>query len=154
VFTRNRLPNFLASREWKDDCAYLVRWLKDYFESLDRKDALAINETSTWTPTDASGAGLALTITSATYSRGLNFISGQCVITYPATASGLQAKIGGLPVTALQTNVCPIYANGAVAVTAAQIAGTTATPVTGLGAGVTNANLTGANIVLSFHYAI
>jgi hypothetical protein len=50
-----------------------------------------------WTPTDASGAGLSLTVSDAYYS-----VSGQtCTvtfnITYPTTADASAAKIGGVP---------------------------------------------------------
>lgn len=138
------------------DVQTVLRAVDEYFRSLEGKDALAIFERGTWVPTDASGAGLALTVTSATYTRGLNMVYGQALITYPATASGLQAKIGGLPVAVAKDNVCSISANGAVAVTAAQIAAgaTTLIPVTGVGGGVTNANMTGATVIVTFQYQI
>jgi hypothetical protein len=53
----------------------------------------------TWTPTDASGAGLALTIDSAIWFRQKNLIIARAAVTYPATASGANAAIGGLPFT-------------------------------------------------------
>lgn len=51
-----------------------------------------------WTPVDASGAGLALTVSDAYWTQigGLVFVFFN--LTYPATASGAVAKIGGLPV--------------------------------------------------------
>jgi hypothetical protein len=50
-----------------------------------------------WTPVDASGAGLVFTSVSARYSVASNivFINGR--LTYPVTASGANAAIGGLP---------------------------------------------------------
>lgn len=156
MFTRQPYqPPFLTG-DANRDVQILSRTLTEYLRSLNQKDALAIFERGTWAPTDASGAGLALVVTSATYTRGLNMVYGQALITYPATASGVQAKIGGLPVAAAKDNVCPISANGAVAITAAQIlAGTTTLlPVTGLAGGVTNANLTGATVIVTFQYQI
>lgn len=51
----------------------------------------------TWTPTDGSGASLSLTVTDASY----QLLPGRClvsgVITYPATASGANSQINGLP---------------------------------------------------------
>jgi hypothetical protein len=58
-------------------------------------------EEGTWTPTDASGASLSITLTGeAKYVKIGNqvfFTASQ--INYPSTASGLSAKIGGLPFT-------------------------------------------------------
>lgn len=53
-----------------------------------------------WTPTDASGAGLALTITQAgTYVLRGRHVTVAAAISYPVTASGLAAVVGGLPFT-------------------------------------------------------
>ena len=54
-------------------------------------------EEGTWTPTDGSGAGLSLTVTSATYTRTGRtvFLTGD--ITYPSTTSASAAIISGLP---------------------------------------------------------
>lgn len=56
-------------------------------------------EEGTWTPTDASGAGLSFTNTSGNclYTRIGRAVSCVFNITYPATASGASAIIGGLP---------------------------------------------------------
>lgn len=55
-------------------------------------------EEGTWTPTDASGAGLTFTInTTSTYTKIGNFVTAYCSVTYPATASAAQATFGGLP---------------------------------------------------------
>jgi hypothetical protein len=56
-------------------------------------------EYGSWTPTDASGAGLSLTVTSATYVKHERLVLARCQLTYPATASGANATIGGLPFT-------------------------------------------------------
>lgn len=57
-------------------------------------------EEGTWTPTDGSGAGLSLTTTNARYVKVGKLVTVMAgTITYPATASGSQAVIGGLPFT-------------------------------------------------------
>jgi hypothetical protein len=57
-------------------------------------------ETGTWTPTDASGASLSLTINqTATYTKIGKIVNVSFNITYPTTASGLGASIS-LPFTA------------------------------------------------------
>jgi hypothetical protein len=54
-------------------------------------------EQGTWTPTDGSGAGLALTVANATYTRIGRLVTANFAITYPATASASTARLGGLP---------------------------------------------------------
>lgn len=53
--------------------------------------------TGTWTPADASGAALSLTVTSATYARSGRIGVLEFDITYPVTADVSAAKISGLP---------------------------------------------------------
>lgn len=53
---------------------------------------------ASWSPVDASGAGLVFTSISANYTRIGNIVHAYATLTYPATADGTQAKIGGLPV--------------------------------------------------------
>lgn len=56
-------------------------------------------EEGTWTPADASGAGLVFTSVSGNYVKigQIVFISGGCI--WPATANGGGAAVGGLPFT-------------------------------------------------------
>jgi hypothetical protein len=54
-------------------------------------------EEGTWTPTDASGAGLSLTVTAATYTKIGRMVYASLNITYPATANGSTLLVGGLP---------------------------------------------------------
>lgn len=56
-------------------------------------------EEGTWTPTDASGAGLTITVTSASYVKVGQLVYVTFEIQYPVTASGAAAAIGGLPFT-------------------------------------------------------
>lgn len=53
----------------------------------------------TWTPVDASGAALAFTVARATYVRIGSVYFCDMYLTYPATANGADAQIGGLPGT-------------------------------------------------------
>jgi hypothetical protein len=73
-------------------------------------------EEGTWTPTDASGAGLTLSITSATYTKIGNIVTLSAVISYPSTADISAAKIGGLPFNGLTNSPVLIaqYSNVAV----------------------------------------
>lgn len=60
--------------------------------------------TGTWTPIDSSGAGLSFSSVSAYYKNlggGLAYVN--FALTYPATASGADAVIGGMPFTAMNT---------------------------------------------------
>ncbi len=58
-------------------------------------------EEGTWTPTDVSGAGLSFTLTGAFYTKIGRLVIAQAEITFPTTASGATAAIGGLPFTSL-----------------------------------------------------
>ncbi len=57
-------------------------------------------EEGSWTPTDASGAGLSLTVSTATYIKVGKLVFINVYLTYPSTANGSSAAIGGLPFTA------------------------------------------------------
>jgi len=61
-------------------------------------------EEGTWSPTDASGAGLTLTVTSATYTRVGRQITFFGWVTYPTNASGAYVVIGGFPFSAKNTS--------------------------------------------------
>lgn len=52
---------------------------------------------TTWTPVDASGAGLAFTVNFARYIRLGKLIIAWARLAYPVTADGTAASIGGLP---------------------------------------------------------
>ncbi len=58
-------------------------------------------EEGTWTPTDASGAGLTFTISGTPrYTRIGRQVTVTCYLTYPVTTSSASANIGGLPFAA------------------------------------------------------
>jgi len=57
-------------------------------------------EEGTWTPADASGAGLTFTSVTAKYTRIGRQVTATVVLTFPTTASTAQAQISGLPFAA------------------------------------------------------
>jgi len=57
-------------------------------------------EEGTWTPTDASGAGLTITYSDNKYTRIGRLVQLNALITYPTTANGATVTIGGIPFTA------------------------------------------------------
>lgn len=57
-------------------------------------------EEGTWTPADASGAGLTFTSVTAKYTRIGRQVTATMVLTFPSTVSTAQAQISGLPFAA------------------------------------------------------
>lgn len=116
-------------------------------------------EEGTWTPTDASGAGLSLTITYAKYVRIGKSVTINAFVTYPATASTAAATIGGLPFSVASNNYPPatFASNSGTALsgfgnaTAKTISiGTAADYATA----VANSTLSGKNLVISLTYLV
>ena len=64
-------------------------------------ELLADYEEGAWTPTDESGAGLSLTVYSATYTKIGRLVEIEAAIYFPATASVAVVKLGGLPFNAI-----------------------------------------------------
>lgn len=61
-------------------------------------------EEGTWTPTDASGAGLSLTVSgTSTYTKIGRVVNACCHVAYPSTSNTSNATIGGLPFTVANT---------------------------------------------------
>lgn len=111
-------------------------------------------EVNTWTPTDASGAALALTIHDATAVKEGRLVIARAYITYPATASGAAAMIGGFPYSAANRDIFAVRTNGAGGGVVAQILGTTAQIFAVNSGAITNANLTGADVVFTAIYQV
>ncbi|MEY4198373.1 MAG: hypothetical protein RLZZ265_113 [Verrucomicrobiota bacterium] len=106
---------------------------------------------ATWAPVDNSGAGLTFTVTSARYMRIGRLVLASFDITFPATASGAQAKVS-LPVTSqavwqgASIGFGPNVPGLAAAVNNADVAFWT------YGAATTNAALSGARLIVSMSY--
>lgn len=182
MFTRLRLPRFSLASDWAKDGPLVVKWISDYFLSLEQKNALTLGQAQiyvdqglqfpatqvastdpnnlddykegTWTPSDGSGAALSLTVTAATYTKVGRLVSGLCHVTYPVTASGAAARINGLPYTTPNTNSAPLFTSGAGGGTVAQISGTNLQPFAPGAVAITNANLSGVFVIIRFQYEV
>ena len=115
-------------------------------------------EVGTWTPTDVSGAGLSFSSNTGYYTKIGNLVYARLSVTYPSTASGLQAVIS-MPFTAASGNngggfisytnlgLSTIYAsyvnNGSAGLY----------PTTNAGTTVANATLSGKRLDYSVIYA-
>lgn len=112
----------------------------------------------TWTPTDASGASLALTVNYAKYIRIGNTVTAQAYIVYPATADTSSININGVGLPSLPVNgyihvgchsntaLTNMFCEGeASSTTILGFSGTTATSVQ-------NANMSGKYLLLTFTY--
>jgi len=82
-------------------------------------ELLSDYEEGTWTPADASGAGLTLTVNQATYTKVGRLVNAQLYITYPATVDASGAAIS-LPFTpaALFQQVAVVYTNSSATMAA------------------------------------
>lgn len=138
--------------------------IADASDSGNKKKALvsdigaAIAVSGTWTPTDASGAGLTLTVNSAVYVRIGALVFVQAYITYPSTANGSQAKIGGLPiaVAADKYGTAEIGTDATIAAFMSFRAGSSEVwPLLNSASGnVTNANLSTKYVTFSGFYIV
>lgn len=107
----------------------------------------------TWNPTDISGAGLALTVIYAKWWRYGRMVYFWCSVTYPATASGAGAAIGGLPVLPEQGVAVAVNAIGAAAAITGRVTTLGAITVSKPGAAnALNSDLSNINIQVSGFY--
>ena len=113
-------------------------------------------EDGTFTPTDASGAGLALTVVRASYSKlGSRYLV-DLVVTYPATADGSNAKIGlgTLPAFANVTGVGAswfVYDSLLAGSVGTAVANTNTFGIAGFNGGaITNSQLSTAQLRMQF----
>ena len=117
---------------------------------------LSVYATGTWTPTDNSGAGLSIGNNESKYTRTGSGVGIQTYFGYPATASGANASIAGLPVSgsggSYGTGIC--YPSSGPASMVARINGTTASFSTAAGVAITNATLSTVTIGFSAWYAV
>lgn len=108
---------------------------------------------TSWTPADGSGAALTFTGVSANYERHGNMVFCYFSLTYPATADGSSAILSGFPVAVpnqpYAQTTAQLHVSGgtnAVLLTMIQNTSTARLLVSGTGAALTNANLTGLTI--------
>ena len=113
-------------------------------------------EEGTWTPTDNSGAGLSITNNSARYTRVGRQVSLVASITYPVTANGSNAQIGGFPFSSGATPIpCNIgYATVALTLMSYMNGAGTAASFFTPGANVSNATMSGATVIFTATYFV
>ena len=112
-------------------------------------------EEGTWTPTDASGAALALTKNGTQYYTKVGrFVTVTFNVTYPATASAVAAKIGSLPFTSVAANNTGALLTSSGIATVGLVTGTTTRIdiYTAANVAVTNVQLSAASLFGSFTY--
>lgn len=112
-------------------------------------------EEGTWTPADASGAGLSFTVTTAKYVRTGKSVFVVMDIKYPATASGSAAAISGLPFSGggINSVVTTVISGGATPVLFLT-SGTTLYARTFNNTNITNVTLSGVTVIASFTYSL
>jgi len=117
---------------------------------------LSTYEEGTWTPADASGAGLSFSlIGTANYIKVGKIITVQALFTYPATVSGSNATIGGLPFAASSTSYAQasVFTNSGL--TFNSYLGSTASSFdfrTNSNANISNANLSTKFVLITLIY--
>lgn len=115
-----------------------------------------------WTPTDASGASLSFTGVAGHYTAIGNLVYASANVTYPATASGAAASIGGLPfgTASYCTNVPGgiVYTNAGLSGTIAAVLGSSSSQVNlataGSGVAIINSALATYNVLFSIVYPV
>jgi hypothetical protein len=122
-------------------------------------ELLSDYEEGTWTPTDASGAGLSITVNKANYTKIGNIVSLYAYVSFPANASGAAARFAGLPFATgsdvYQTGL--VYTNAPVAAAVNTLPGSSQIApylIGGSGGTITNAQLSSAFFILSCVYTV
>lgn len=109
---------------------------------------------TTWTPADASGAGLSFTVATAEYTRIGNVVYFEVRLAYPVTASAASAAISGLPVANASDTPVHVWGNTGSALEGSIANGATAITLytAGFAALVANSALSGATLRISGFY--
>lgn len=145
----------------------------DYFRASGQPIAIALVVTSinfgdetlnkydegSWTPVDASGAGLSFSSVSANYTRIGRMVYAYCHLNYPVTANASAAMIGGFPFAAANADYARqgqiAYTTSATAVRCIMNANTsTAAFFNSGGSANTNAQLSNTSNFLMFIYPV
>ena len=112
--------------------------------------------TTSWTPSDASGAGLTFTSVSGWYSRTGDLVIATANFTYPATVDASAAVIGGLPFAVLAGALpsCVLDANQGKVIVARGVSGQTKAALYSAEGAVamTNADMTGVVVKFTLAY--
>jgi hypothetical protein len=122
-------------------------------------ELLSDYEEGTWTPVDASGAGLTLTVANAFYTKIGRQVIASAQVSYPVTVDGSAAAIGGLPFVANASgNFSGSIENNAGLGAAYLLFGSSSTllvkqSISILG-GLSNANLSNALVLVTATYIV
>jgi hypothetical protein len=140
-----------------DDGSNLVGtvWNKDKIKTviLDPVDAAILPTYGTFTPNDASGAGLALTLAVGTFYQHGRYISTWMHVTDPVTSNGLGAKVGGLPGIVAGPGAGGVHGYGVFNFWYVPDGTNYMIPIEPLtGTFRTNADMSGANVIVSVAY--
>lgn len=110
-------------------------------------------EEGTWTPADASGAGLTLTVDNARYTKIGRTVTLIASINYPSTASTNAVLLSGLPFSSVQYGTAIPFQSSGVSFTLFSI-GTQILARTPSNANVTNIQLSSQFINFSLVYTV
>jgi hypothetical protein len=117
-------------------------------------------EQGDWTPADASGAGLVITVNSTRVLKHEDLVIASCRIAYPVTASGANASLSGLPFTVENLEASRqgfiSYSSSAVSLFLLPTANSKQINffVNPGGAAATNAQLSGATLIFTVIYSV
>lgn len=117
-------------------------------------------EEGTWTPVDASGAGLSFTTPEGYYVKIGRQVTAWGYLVYPSTANGSNSVIGGFPFTAANFGSTGSggmigYSNESTFVRIyAPTNGTTAVPYTSIGGRITNATFSTDSLYICVTYFV
>lgn len=128
-------------------------WKQEFYDQIDAFGLGLPVIYGPWTPIDASGAGLTLTVANALAAKLGRLVFVTAYVTYPATANGATATLGGLPWATshmagfYQTfGAPPLHFHAGPGGTVVQLRNANGT------AAYTNANLSAAGIIFSGVY--
>lgn len=118
-----------------------------------------LQQSGSWVPVDASGAGLTFASKAGSYTRIGNMVFAQADVSYPTTANAALNKIGGLPFTCANTGQAQQgFISYSTALTAARLyTGATTTWCSAVdtgGTSLTNATMSGQRIVFTAAYPL
>lgn len=116
-------------------------------------------ESGEWTPSDASGVGLSFSSVTATYERIGRQVTARAALSYPVTADTSNAVVGGLPFTVANSNDARQgYVSHTTEATLARAipspGGSTVAMATSVGAGITNATMSGDTVFFTVNYRV
>ncbi len=118
-------------------------------------NAAGIYQEGTWVPADNSGASLVITVVYANFIRVGKQVTVYAFLQYPVNASAATVNISGLPFAAGSPyGIGGIFANAGTPVVGVVVGGTSTVTINNAatGAAVTNASLSGANVLFSITY--